>query len=77
MNTTTSVVLTGALVALGQWTNDKQVTVKMVVGVGLVALFLAAMSEVNQPLAQQFGVLILVGAVFIYGPDVMKGLGVA
>lgn len=75
MNPTTSVVLTGALAAAGQWAQDKQVTVKMVVGVGVLALFLAVISEANPKLAQQFGVLVLVGAVFLYGPDVAKKLG--
>lgn len=74
MNTTTSVVLAGGLAAAGQWAQDKKVTIKMVVGVGVLALFLAVISEANPKLAQQFGVLVLVGSVFLYGPDVAKKL---
>lgn len=74
MKTTTSVVLTGAIVAAGQWADDKQISIKMVVGVGILALSLAALSEVNTQLAEQFGVLILVGAFLIYVVPVTKAL---
>lgn len=77
MNTTTSVVITGAIVAFGQWVQDKQITIKMVVGIGLLALFFAVISEANAEFAQQMALLVMVGAVFIYGPDVVKGLGVS
>lgn len=74
MKTTTSVVLTGAIVAAGQWADDKQISIKMVVGVGILALSLAALSEVNSTIAEQFGVLILVGAFLIYVVPVTKAL---
>lgn len=75
MNTATSVVLTGAIVAAGQWSKSKQITMKMIVGVGVLALFLAVIAEADAPLAEKLGLLVVVGAVFIYGPDVVKSLG--
>ncbi len=66
MNTTTSIVLTGAIVTLGQWLKDKKVTMKIWVGVGVCAVILAVLSEADPKLASQFGALILIGAVLLY-----------
>lgn len=66
MDTTTASVLTGAIAMVGHWVQDKKIPPKVFVGVGVLALSLAALSEVNEKLASQFAVLILVGAVLIY-----------
>lgn len=75
MKTTTSVVLTGGIVAVGQWIQDKQITFKIIVGVGITALFLAVIAESNAEFAEGLGTLILVGAIFAYAPDIVKTLG--
>lgn len=75
MNTSTTVVGTAGVVALAQWTNDKHVTTQMVVGILVVALSLAVMTEVNAPLAEKFGTLLFITALFMYGPKVAAGLG--
>lgn len=74
MNTATSVVIAGGLAALGTWVRDKQVTFKMVIGIGMLALFLSVIAEYNAEFAQQMAVLVLVGAVFMYGPELMTAL---
>lgn len=79
MNTTTSVVLTGAIVTLGQWLESKKVTMKIWIGVGVMAVMLAVMAEADPKLASQFGLLVLLGAVLIYAVPIgnaLKGAGV-
>lgn len=75
MNTKTTVVGTAGIVALSRWTNDKPLDMKIVVGVLAVALALAVMTEVNAPLAENFGTLIFVTALLLYLPGVASGLG--
>lgn len=76
MNPTTAVVLTGAMTAAGQWADKKQITMRMVVGIGIYAIGLSVLAEADAKLASQFGLLVLIGAVFIYGPAVFKAFGV-
>ena len=59
----------------GRWLNDQPISIRMVVGVGGIALFLALIAEADVKLAQQMGLLILIGAVFLYGPPLVKALG--
>ena len=77
MNTTSSVVLTGVVVTAGRWAQGKGLTMHVVVGAGFLTIALAALSQVNEGLASQFGVLILVGAVLVYGVDIAKKTGLA
>lgn len=74
MDTTTATVATGVVVAVGQWSRKKKVDVKIVVGTAATAIFLAVIGSSNEKLASQFAVLILVGAVFIYGIDIAETL---
>lgn len=75
MNTTTAVVLTGAIVTLGQWLKEKKVTMKIWVGVGVLAVCLAVFNEADPKLAGQFGLLVLIGAVLLYAETISKALG--
>ncbi len=74
MSTTTAVVMTAALAVTGAWVKDKSLSIRLAVGIGGVALFLAVIAEADAKLAQQLGVLILIGAVFVYGPDIVKAV---
>lgn len=75
MDTTTSVIATGVVVTTGRWAQEKQLNMKMFVGFGAVAIFLAVMQSGNEKLAEQFAALILVSAVLIYGVPIGKKLG--
>jgi hypothetical protein len=77
MNTTASVVLTGVVVTAGRWSRGEGITMRVVVGAGFLTVVLAALSQVNSGLASQFGVLILVGALLVYGVDIAKKTGLA
>lgn len=75
MDTTTSVIATGITVTVGRWADEKPVTIKTFFGLGILAIFLAVMEDGNSKLAQQFGMLILVSAVLMYGVPIGKRLG--
>lgn len=77
MNTTTSAVASGVIVAFGTWAQEKPLTIKIAIGTGGVALILSLMSQANEELAQKFGMLILLAAAFAYLPAIVKKLGLS
>lgn len=75
LGTATTVLGTGAVVAIGQWADDKKISVKFVVGLGVFAFSLAVLGEVNPKLSGQFGTLVFVTAILVYGPKAAASLG--
>jgi hypothetical protein len=75
MNTTNAVVLTGLVVVAGHWANGKKLSVRLAIGTGGLVLFLSALNESSPDLAGKFAVLILLAAVFMYAPGVVKKAG--
>lgn len=75
MNTTSAVLLTGAIVVAGKWSDDKPLDVKLAIGILGLAIGLAIMNETNAELAGKFATLVVVAAVFMYGPPVAKKAG--
>lgn len=75
MNPTNAVVLTGLTVVLGKWSADQAIDVRLVVGITGAALGLAVINEASEDLASKIGLLLLLGAVFIYLPSVAKKAG--
>lgn len=74
MKTTTSVVLTGVIVGAGHYAQDKKVPATMFVGLGVVALVLAALGEGNASFAETFGLLMVIAALLYYGEPIAKAL---
>lgn len=74
MNTTTSAVAAGATVAFGRWAQGKQVDIKIGIGTAGVALILSLLAQADEKLAQQFGLLILLAALFAYVPSIVDKL---
>lgn len=75
MNTTNAVVLTGLIVVAGHWANGKQMSIRLAIGTGALALFLSALNQSSPDLAAKFSMLILLAAVFMYAPGVAKKAG--
>lgn len=75
MNTTSSAVLTGVIVGVGRWAKNQDINMKVVISITFMAIILAVLGEVNEKFSQQMGVLVLVAAVFTYGPDIVKKAG--
>lgn len=75
MNTTTSVLLTGVIVVVGRWAKEQGITSRIVIGVIVLALFLSLLGQSQAKLANQFGLLILITAMFTYGPAILGQLG--
>lgn len=76
MDTTNAAVLTGVVVTTGRWAENQKLEMRVVVGSAFLALGLAALSSVNDKLARNFGVLILVAAVFRYALPIIQKTGI-
>lgn len=75
MNPLNAAVLTGITVVLGRWAEGKKLTINIVIGVTVLAVFLSILESTRGDLAKAFGMLILVGAVLRYGVPLTKKLG--
>lgn len=75
MNPGSAVVMTAVIVTVGQWSADKPVTARIVVGGAVLGLGLTAMGESAPDLAGKFGALVLVAALFTYGPAIAWKFG--
>lgn len=75
IGTGTTVLGTAGIVALGQWSADKQISMKFVVGTGIYAAALSILGEANSEFAAQFALMVFVVALLIYGPPVLNKLG--
>lgn len=76
MDTTTSVVLAVIITAVGEWSKpDGKLSVKLVIGMMVLTLFLSAMDSANSELSKKFALLILVGAIFANAIPITKKLG--
>jgi hypothetical protein len=76
MDTTTSVVITVVIVAVGQWSKkDGKLSIKLVIGMMALTLMLSAIENSNEKFARQFAALILVAALLIYLVPITKKLG--
>lgn len=76
MDTTNSAVLTGVTVTVGRWAEGQSLDMRVVVGSAFLAVGLAGLGAVNTELAQNFGVLILVAALFRYGVSIINKTGI-
>lgn len=75
MNPATGVVLTGAVVALGQWSKDEPVSIRIVVGGTVLALGLSVLAESEPEIAGKFTALIVIAATFTYVPAIAWKIG--
>jgi hypothetical protein len=76
MDTTQAAVLTGVVVTVGQWAKEgKGPSIKIVVGATVLAFMLAGISAGNDELGSRFAALVLVGALMVYVPSIVKKLG--
>ncbi len=73
--TTNAIALTGVLVTAGQWSEGKPLTPRVVIASGVLALFLAALSEANPALGSRFALLILISAFLRYAVPIFTKLG--
>jgi hypothetical protein len=77
MNTTNAVLMTGLVVVAGRWAGGKPLDIRMAVGTAGLALFLAVINSSSPDLASKFAVLVLISAVFLYGPTITKKAGLS
>lgn len=77
MNTTTTVVGTGAIVAAGRWANGQTLDIKIAIGIGVFALALSLLGNADERLAGQFALAVFILACFRYLPGIVQKLGFA
>lgn len=75
MNPATATIVTSTTVLLGQWAKDEPVSIRVVVGGTVLAIGLSIMAESAPAVAEKFGTLICVAALFTYGPAIAYKLG--
>lgn len=74
MNTTNAAVGTGAIAVLGSWSEGRGISIRVVVGIVFLAVFL---SVLPQRLAVPFAYLILTAVAFRYMPGIIARTGIA
>lgn len=77
MNTTTTVVGTGVLVAAGRWANNQPLDIRIAIGVGAFALILSLIGNADEDLAAKFALAVFILACFRYLPGIVQKLGFA
>lgn len=75
METTNAVVGVALITVAGRWSEGKPLDIKIAIGMGALAIFLSAFNDSYPELTSKFTILILVSAVFIYGPAIFKKAG--
>ena len=75
MNPVSVALTVGVLVILGKWSRGKEPNIDNAIGVAGVAIGLAALEQINEPLARGFGVLILVSVATIHVPKIAQAAG--
>lgn len=72
--TLTPILLAGAVVFFGKWSEGKKQSLGQFMGLAVAALFLEVLGNQNSKFATTFGWLIFFGAFYIYGPTLTKSL---
>lgn len=76
MNKNTSLIALAFLIAIaGHWSRKKTLNVAMVVGFFFVALFIAALSEINEKVSFYLALLVTTSVGLAYLPELLTRLG--
>lgn len=75
IDTTTSVVLTGAVAGAGRWAAGQQLDIKFAIGFGALAAIMAVFSKIDQNIAEVLGLIVLIGVAAKYLPVLVNKFG--
>lgn len=75
MNAASGVVGIALIAVAGRWSQGKPLDIKVAIGFGVLAMFVAAFNESYPALVSKFVIVILITAIFMYGPDIFKKAG--
>lgn len=75
MNPISTALTVGVLIILGKWARKQSPTIDNAIGVAGIAVGLAVLEQVNEPLAKGFGTLILVSVTIVHGPKIVEAAG--
>jgi len=68
-------VIAGTITYLGRVARGKQMSMTVVVGIAALAIALAALEQIDRPLAQKFAVLIVIGTLFAHWEIIVEKTG--
>jgi len=63
MNTTSLLLLSGAVIVSGHWARGESISPKIVIAIVFLALMVGILGEIDQDIANAFTVLILIAVV--------------
>ncbi len=72
MNAATPVVVTGLIVIGGRWASGKKMDMKPVVVITVFAFIMSILDDANAEFATKLGMLVMVGAMFVYLPTLVN-----
>lgn len=73
----TWLTLSVAIVVAGKWSQGKGIDVPAIVALGLIALMMSVLSQVDERIANLMTILVLIVVTFIYGEDILKKVRLA
>lgn len=68
------VLMSGAVVIVGRWTQGKRLDVPAVAAVFVLALMITLMAEVDERVARGFAILVLIAVTYTYGRDITRAV---
>lgn len=75
MNATGTLALTAAIVVVGTWAKGDSLNIRMAVGFAVLLVLLSVGADINERLANTFGVLVVITAALLYVPAIVRKLG--
>lgn len=75
MNATGTLALTAAIVVVGTWAKGDRLNIRMAVGFAVLLVLLSVGADINERLANAFGVLVVITAALLYVPAIVRKLG--
>lgn len=64
------ILLSGAIVVAGRWTQGKGLDVPSVIALFFLAVMIAGLSEIDNDLGRAFALLMLIAVTYAYGRDI-------
>lgn len=75
MDTTNAAVGIALLTVAGRWSQGKKLDIRVGIGMAGLALGLAAINQSQPEIASKLALLVLLSAVFLYGPAIARKAG--
>lgn len=75
MNPVNTALVAGLLIIGGKWAKNQSPTIDNAIGIAGIALGLAFLSQVSDPMSRSFGALIVLSLAVVYLPSIVTATG--